>query len=73
MPTKGNPVLVALRGFEEYGEFIDALVAEAEVRGVPGVRSRSDVTALALDMLGKKWGVATTPRCKPLGWQGAKP
>ena len=65
MPSQ-HPVLVALRGGEAYGRYLDRLLKEARKRGHT-TASRTELADLALSTLGAQWGIVAPRRVAPVG------
>jgi hypothetical protein len=68
MPSKTpqDPVLIALRGTDQYARFLDRLLRAVQ-KTRPAIRTRTQLADLALAELGLREGLRAPRRCKPLG------
>ena len=67
-----KPPLLSLPGSEAYGLYLDSLIEEARKRGHT-VKGRTGIAELALNALGREWGLEPPRRSKPLGWNQHSP
>lgn len=65
-PSKNRVSLLAMYGSDQYDGYLDRLADAATGRG-HGVKGRADLAELALNELGKAWGLEPPPRALALG------